>query len=45
MNGLTQRFHSWDGIEIVYEEWGGRAAGPPVVLHHGFVDSIVAFLA
>ena len=37
MSGLTKRLRSWDGIEIVYEEWGGPAAAPPVVLHHGFV--------
>jgi pimeloyl-ACP methyl ester carboxylesterase len=37
VDGLTQRFRSWDGMEIVYEEWGEPAAAPPVVLHHGFV--------
>jgi pimeloyl-ACP methyl ester carboxylesterase len=37
VDGLTQRFRSWDGIEIVYEEWGEPAAPPPVILHHGFV--------
>jgi hypothetical protein len=40
VNGLTQRFRSWDGIEIVYEEWDGQAVADP-----GFADSIVAFLA
>jgi pimeloyl-ACP methyl ester carboxylesterase len=37
VDGLTQRFRSWDGMEIVYEDWGEPAAAPPVVLHHGFV--------
>jgi pimeloyl-ACP methyl ester carboxylesterase len=37
VDGLTRRFRSWDGTEIVYEEWGEPGAGPPVVLHHGFV--------
>jgi pimeloyl-ACP methyl ester carboxylesterase len=44
-----ERFTSWDGVEIAYGVWepgGGGAgaggagagpAGPPVVLHHGFV--------
>ncbi len=32
-----QRFTSWDGLEIAYQEWGQRTALPPVILHHGFV--------
>jgi pimeloyl-ACP methyl ester carboxylesterase len=32
-----ERFESWDGIEIAYQEWGARSDSPPVVLHHGFV--------
>jgi pimeloyl-ACP methyl ester carboxylesterase len=31
------RFESWDGIEIVYEEWGRGDSSPPVLLHHGFI--------
>jgi pimeloyl-ACP methyl ester carboxylesterase len=31
-------FHSWDGLEIAYQQWGDRRSpSPPVVLHHGFV--------
>jgi pimeloyl-ACP methyl ester carboxylesterase len=33
----TERFASWDGIEIAYQTWGEETALPPVVLHHGFV--------
>jgi pimeloyl-ACP methyl ester carboxylesterase len=33
---FTERFTSWDGVEIVYDLWGADAGGPPVVLHHGF---------
>jgi pimeloyl-ACP methyl ester carboxylesterase len=44
-----ERFTSWDGVEIAYGVWepegggaGGPGAGPPVVLHHGFVaDSVL----
>jgi pimeloyl-ACP methyl ester carboxylesterase len=32
-----ERFKSWDGIEIAYQEWGEPTRSPPVVLHHGFV--------
>ncbi|HST56184.1 MAG TPA: alpha/beta fold hydrolase [Solirubrobacteraceae bacterium] len=30
-------FHTWDDLEIAYQEWGEPSALPPVVLHHGFV--------
>jgi pimeloyl-ACP methyl ester carboxylesterase len=32
-------FTTWDGLEIVFQEWGAEGTGglPPVVLHHGFV--------
>ena len=32
-----KQFIADDGIEIVYDEWGGPSDRPPVVLHHGFV--------
>jgi pimeloyl-ACP methyl ester carboxylesterase len=44
-----KRFKTWDGLEIVYREWGAAAgeagqeiALPPVVLHHGFVANAQA---
>lgn len=45
-----ERFSSGDGVEIVYDTWdpagGPPAAGPPVVLHHGFVaDAYVNWVA
>jgi pimeloyl-ACP methyl ester carboxylesterase len=40
---LTKRFQTWDGLEIVYREWGEAAtATAPVVLHHGFVANAQA---
>jgi len=36
MAGVKQ-FSADDGVEIVYDEWGTAADGPPVLLHHGFV--------
>jgi pimeloyl-ACP methyl ester carboxylesterase len=30
-------FTTWDGIEIVYQQWGEPTGLPPVVLQHGFV--------
>jgi pimeloyl-ACP methyl ester carboxylesterase len=46
----VERFSSEDGVEIVYDTWepaaGTPAAGPPVVLHHGFVaDAYVNWVA
>ncbi len=35
-------FTTWDGIEIVYREWGEGGTSPPVVLHHGFVANATA---
>ena len=32
-----KQFIADDGVEIVYDEWGGPSDRPPVVLHHGFV--------
>jgi pimeloyl-ACP methyl ester carboxylesterase len=32
-----KRFRTWDGLEIVYREWGVPTVPTPVVLHHGFV--------
>ena len=32
-----ERFESFDGTEIAYQQWGERGPLPPVVLHHGFV--------
>jgi pimeloyl-ACP methyl ester carboxylesterase len=37
-----ERFTTWDGIEIVYREWGEEGSSPPVVLHHGFVANATA---
>jgi pimeloyl-ACP methyl ester carboxylesterase len=31
-----ERFASYDGVEIAYQQAGTEAEGPPVVLHHGF---------
>ncbi|MHB8235587.1 MAG: alpha/beta fold hydrolase [Solirubrobacteraceae bacterium] len=31
------RLTTSDGLQLVYYEWGEQGAGPPVVLHHGFV--------
>jgi pimeloyl-ACP methyl ester carboxylesterase len=33
----VEQFIADDGVEIVYDEWGGPSDRPPVVLHHGFV--------
>jgi pimeloyl-ACP methyl ester carboxylesterase len=33
----VKQFIAGDGVEIVYDAWGGPSAEPPVVLHHGFV--------
>jgi pimeloyl-ACP methyl ester carboxylesterase len=39
-------FQSWDGVEIVYQEWGEKTSSPAVVLHHGFVvDANVNWVA
>jgi pimeloyl-ACP methyl ester carboxylesterase len=38
----VKRFTTWDGLEIVYREWGEETARPPVVLHHGFVANAEA---
>ncbi len=37
IQAAMERFESWDGIEIAYQEWGTPAESPPVLLHHGFV--------
>jgi pimeloyl-ACP methyl ester carboxylesterase len=34
--GSTKSFKSWDGIKILFREWGGDTQSPPIVLHHGF---------
>lgn len=40
------QFLSDDSIPIFYEQWNTEAAGPPVVLHHGFVaDHAVNWVA
>ena len=33
---------SFDGTEIVYDDWGADLLGVPIVLHHGFAASVVA---
>ncbi|GAB7038773.1 MULTISPECIES: alpha/beta fold hydrolase [Catenuloplanes] len=33
---MAQRFTSFDGVRISYQEWGRPTAAPPVILHHGF---------
>jgi pimeloyl-ACP methyl ester carboxylesterase len=33
----VERFVSFDGTEIAYQEWGSDRGAPPVVLHHGYV--------
>ena len=33
---------SFDGTEIVYDDWGADRLGVPIVLHHGFAASVVA---
>lgn len=33
----VDRFTADDGVAIAYGEWGEENAGPPVILHHGFV--------
>ena len=35
-------FRSFDGTEIVYDDWGADLPGVPIVLHHGFAASVVA---
>src|SRR4051812_43964956 len=35
-------FTSFDGVEIVYDEWNHAARGVPIVLHHGFAANSVA---
>jgi pimeloyl-ACP methyl ester carboxylesterase len=38
-----KRLETWDGLEIVYREWGEETTVlPPVVLHHGFVANAEA---
>jgi pimeloyl-ACP methyl ester carboxylesterase len=32
-----ERFTTWDGLEIAYQQWGEPTSSPPVVLQHGFV--------
>ena len=32
-----ERFTTSDGIGIAYRTWNDAAAGPPVLLHHGFI--------
>jgi pimeloyl-ACP methyl ester carboxylesterase len=32
-----ERFTTWDGLEIAYQQWGEPTSLPPVVLQHGFV--------
>ncbi len=42
----VKSFTTWDGLEIVYQEWGTDSALPPVVLHHGFaVDANANWVA
>ena len=38
----TGSFTSFDGTEIVYDEWNADAPGVPIVLHHGFAASALA---
>ena len=41
-----KRFTTWDGLQLVYREWGEETAtapDPPVVLHHGFVANAEAY--
>jgi pimeloyl-ACP methyl ester carboxylesterase len=33
----VDRFVSFDGTEIAYQQWGSGSGSPPVVLHHGYV--------
>ena len=35
-------FRSFDGTEIVYDDWGADLPGVPIVLLHGFAASVVA---
>lgn len=35
----TSSFTSFDGTEIVYDEWGSDLPGVPILLHHGFAAS------
>lgn len=35
--GSASRFAADDGVEIAHYEWGAEHAGPPVILHHGFL--------
>ena len=35
-------FRSFDGTEIVYDDWGDDLPGVPIVLHHGFAANVVA---
>jgi len=38
MDAHLHRFTSDDGLSIAYRQWNAHAAGPPVVLHHGFAS-------
>ncbi len=45
MGDAMKRFRTWDGLQIVYREWGREtvtASTIPVVLHHGFVANAEA---
>ena len=35
-------FRSFDGTEIVFDDWGADLPGVPIVLHHGFAANVVA---
>jgi pimeloyl-ACP methyl ester carboxylesterase len=37
MDVVTDRFSSFDSVEIVFQQWGSDATRPPVLLHHGFI--------
>jgi pimeloyl-ACP methyl ester carboxylesterase len=38
----AKHFHTADGLQLAYYEWGGGGSGPVVVLHHGFVANASA---
>lgn len=40
MAHTTAAFSSFDGTEIVYDDWNHDATGVPIVLHHGFAASV-----
>jgi pimeloyl-ACP methyl ester carboxylesterase len=42
---MTERFKSFDGVEIAFEARGDEGPTPPVILHHGFgVDANVNWI-